>query len=94
MPKRLVQPEPPLKALVTLDLQSPRHAAGLRLVDLEPVTGLSRSLLSCIERLERDPPLSLFVRLARHYALSPYDLFGFVDYPRPHCCHCQITPRL
>jgi transcriptional regulator with XRE-family HTH domain len=89
MPKRLVQPDPPLKALITLEIRSPREAAGLRLVDLEAVTGLSRSLLSSIERLERDPPLSLFVRLARHYQQSPYDFFGFVGFPRPHCCHCE-----
>jgi transcriptional regulator with XRE-family HTH domain len=89
MPERIWKIRPPLDADITLDIRPWRDEAGLRLMDLVPVTGLSKSKLSRIELLECDPPLSLFVYLAREYHRDPYEFFGFVGFPRPHCCCCE-----
>jgi transcriptional regulator with XRE-family HTH domain len=65
------------------NMRAARLSAGLSQVGLSEATRLDRAAISFLERAERAPDLSTFVRVARALALKPADLLEGVGLSGP-----------
>lgn len=81
--RRIVNSPPKEPPPVGAALQALRHAQGLSLDDLSRMAGVSKSMLSQIERNQANPTVAVVWRLANALGVTIADLLGGEDAGRP-----------